>query len=528
MNDFAPGTHSAPHTLDRSHRLLAFAVALVAVRIALPLALIHPAWEFHRDELLYFAMGDHFEPMRMQFPPFIAAVARGARALFGDAVLAARVPAAIGGGALLAAMLWFSRRLGAGAWALGMIALATIAAPIFLRPSVLMQPVIFDQLWATLAIAALALAAVKDEPRWWLLAGIAFGLGALTKFSVAFYIISAAVAAVATPALRRQLSSRWPWVAAGIAAVLALPSITGQVAHDWPFLAQMSSLRGGQLARVSPVAFLAEQPLLLGAACLLVPVAVAAAWRGDTATRVTGTVTLALLALMLVLRGKGYYAAPGYPALLVAAAVWLERRLAARRASLGRRAAQVGFPLAVAVGAVLMLPMGIPTLDPDAMSRFAVSTGVVAAVRTNQGEELALPQDYADMLGWRAMAEAVARAYRALPPAERSEVVIVGSNYGEAGALAMYRDRLGLPYPVSVHGDFHAWGTGGRSGAVTILVDQPDALVQLRELFDDVREVERLQDGRAVPEERDLRIYVARAPRARLGSLWPTLGPRWN
>jgi len=31
---------------------VALAIALVAIRIALPLRLIDPAWEFHRDELL--------------------------------------------------------------------------------------------------------------------------------------------------------------------------------------------------------------------------------------------------------------------------------------------------------------------------------------------------------------------------------------------------------------------------------------------------------------------------------------------
>lgn len=528
MTESALASAGTADTPNRGRRLLAFALALVAMRIALPLASIHPAWEFHRDEFLYFAMGDHLELLRMQFPPFIAVIARASRAVFGDAVLAARVPAAIGGGALLAAMLWFARRLGGGAWALGLLALASIAAPIFLRPSVLFQPVLFDQLWATLAIAALALAAVRDEPRWWLLAGVAFGLGALTKFSVVFYILSAGAATLVTPALRRQLAGRWPWIAAAVAAVLALPSITGQIAHDWPFLAQMSSLRGGQLARVAPVAFLAEQPLLLGAAFLLVPVAVAAAWRGDAAARVTGAVTVALLALMLLLQGKGYYAAPGYPALLVAGAVWLERRLAARRASHAVRGVQVGLPLVVAAAAVLFLPMGIPVLAPDAMSRFAVSIGVSAAVRTNRGEVLALPQDYADMLGWKDMAEVAARVYRDVPQAERDQVVLAGSNYGQAGALAMYRERLGLPYPVSVHGDFHAWGTGGRSGAVTILVDQPDALEGLTELFHDVREVDRLQDGRRVPEERDVRIYLARGPKASIDEIWPTLGPRWD
>lgn len=91
-----------------------------------------------------------------------------------------------------------------------------------------MHPVVFDQLWATLAIASLALAAVEEQPRWWLLIGVALGLGALTKFSVAFYVASAAVAVLTTPALRRQLATRWPWLAILVAMVLAIPSVAGR------------------------------------------------------------------------------------------------------------------------------------------------------------------------------------------------------------------------------------------------------------------------------------------------------------
>ncbi len=304
--------------------------------------------------------------------------------------------------------------------------------------------------------------------------------------------------------------------------------MAGQLAHGWPFLLQLESLRGAQLERVSALAFLSEQPLMLGGAALLLPLGIAAAARRDVAARVTGTFLVSLLALMILLHGKGYYAAPGYPAFLVAGVVWFERWMSERRAATSPRVVRIALPLLVACIAALLLPLGVPLLAPAAMARYAVAIGVSAAVRTNRGEMLPLPQDYADMLGWRAMADAAARAYHTLPAEEQREVMLVGSNYGEAGALALYRQRLGLPYPVSAHGDFHAWGTYGHSGEVTILVDRPEALEGLQRIFGEVRQVDRLQDPRAVPEEQDVRIYVARHPRVSIDSLWPTLGPRWN
>ena len=519
---------SVRDTPAADRRLLAIALLLVAARFAFPLLLLNPAWEFHRDELLYFAMGDHLEWFGMQFPPLIAVAARVGHALFGDAVWAARVPAALAGAALLAVQLWLVRRMRGGAWSMVVLTLAGVASPVFLRPSVLMQPVIFDQLWATLAFASLVLAAVEDEPRWWMLVGVALGLGALTKFSVAFYALAVAVAALGVLPLRRQLATRWPWIAGAIALALSIPSVAGQVAHGWPFLQQMQSLRAAQLDRVTALDFLTEQPLMLGGAALLLPLGLIAALRRDLASHVAGVVLLAIVGSMLALHGKGYYAAPGYPVFLTSGVVWLERRFARRPLASGARVARLALPPILVVAALPLRPLAVPMLPPGAMARYAVATGVSAAVRTNRGDLLPLPQDYADMLGWRAMAEQASRALHALTPGEQRTVLLVGSNYGEAGALAMYRDRFGLPYPVSVAGDFHAWGTYGRSGDVTLFVGGADALPTLEQLYGEVHEVSRIEEPRTVPEEQDVRIYLARHPRARIDSVWSTLGPRWN
>src|SRR5690606_32725318 len=72
----------APRVIDR-RRVALLVVALVAARALLPLLLLDPSWEYHRDELLYFAMGDHLA-WRMQFPPFIAVLAKLGTLMFGD------------------------------------------------------------------------------------------------------------------------------------------------------------------------------------------------------------------------------------------------------------------------------------------------------------------------------------------------------------------------------------------------------------------------------------------------------------
>ena len=503
-------------------------VALVLLRFALPLVLLHPAWEYHRDELLYFAMGDHLA-WRMQFPPLIAVVARVGDALFGDAVWAARVPAAAAGAALTGVVLWLVRRLGGGSVGMLLAWTALLGAPVFLRPSVLMHPVVFDQLWAMLAVTGVLLAAREREPSWWLLTGAALGLGLLTKMSALMYGAVVLGIALLVPVLRQHLATRWPWLAALLAVTLGVPTLLGQLHFDWPFLAQLSSLQGTQLAATNRLATLVEQPLMLGPLALLVLAGLVAGLRAAT-TRVSGseqaTAAVAtlfatgLLVIVLLQRGKAYYAAPAYPVLAAVGAAWLAPRLS--------RASSVAFAAVLLVATALLLPLGVPLLAPAPMARYTAWLGVGAATRTNVGEQLPLPQDYADMLGWRAQAEAASQAFRALSPADTADAILAGSNYGRAGAIARYRRRLDLPYPVSVHGDFHAWGVGERSGRVVILLDEASAQAELESVFRDVREVARIGDPRAVAEEQDVRVLVAREPGQPIASLWPMLGPRWD
>ncbi len=497
----------------------ALILALVAARLALPLLLIHPAWEFHRDELLYFAMGDHLA-WRMQFPPFIATVAALSTALFGDAVWAARVPAAIGGAALTATALWFVRRLGGGVWALCLTWLALLAAPVFLRPSVLFQPVVFDQLWATLALAAVALAAMEQEPRWWLLAGVALGFGLLTKLSVLMYgAVIFGLSLVHAP-LRAQLRTRWPWLAAAAAATLGLPTLLGQLHYDWPFLQSLAALREGQFEHTSVLGTVGEQGMMLGASVLLAAAAALLGLRSRWRSVMLPLLLFwgGLLGLVLWQGGKAYYAAPAYPLLLgvgsLIVAEWQGR---------GLRLAMV---VVLVAGGVALAPMGIPLLAPEAMAVYSARLG--AGTTTNRGEALSLPQDYADMLGWRAQAEAMRAVYAALSPEDRAEVVILGGNYGQAGALARYAPRFAYPYPVSTAGDFHAWGPGSRSGALMLVLGEPDAERDLQALYERVVAVDSLGDPRGVPEERDLRIFLVRGPRVPLPEAWKQVGPNWR
>jgi hypothetical protein len=508
--------------LENSSKRPQIALGIVGTVVAVKL-LLHLAtnaftpYEFHRDAFLYIAMGEHLRLFTMDFPPGIAMLSQLTRGLLGDSLFALRLPIALISTGLAVLAVLTARELGGGRFAQGLAALAVLANVLYLRAGTLFQPVALDQFWWTLGLFALVKLATTEEPRWWIVFGSACGLGLLSKFSMLIFGFAAFLALLATPA-RSALRTRWPWMAAGIALVLGSPSFIGQIRLGWPLFDQMGDLRSAQLARVSPLEFIVEQPLMgLGFVVAVVGVAAlsfAPSWRRYRA--VGWTVVFAFLTL-LVLRGKDYYLGPTYPVMYGAGAVVLERFRLPRWGAVARW----GTVALVAGYGALTLPLGLPILAPAAMETYLAWLSSEGATETNIGEQERLPQDYADMLNWREQVEEVARVYHALPPDERERAVILASNYGEAGAIDFYGPRYGIPKARAFVGTYWFFGPGDLPGDVIILHGFRDD--DFRTFCGTKTAAGFVTHPYAVAEQRDLTVYVCREPRQTLQELWPQL-----
>jgi len=499
-----------------------FAGRLVWPAAALMLALhlvtnLVTPYGIHRDEFLYFAMGQHLRLWHMDFPPFIAIASEIQRFIFGDSLVGLRIVPAVASTLTVVLAALLARELGGGRFAQGFATLAVLATVFFQRAGNLFQPVILDVLWWTLGFYVLARLCRAEQPekRWWIWLGLVGGISLLTKFSILFFGFGVLLGLLATPH-RRALLTPWPWLTLALALVIGSPSVVGQITLGWPLVGQMRDLRQSQLEHVSVAGFLLTQ-VQFGPAIVVGAWGVAAlvARRSLRRFALVGWTCVAIWLTLIVLHGKAYYVAGTYPLLFAAGAVQLERL----RGAPWRSALRWGVAGLVAAYGLLILPFGVPILAPPAMMRYMAALGKAAEQRDNQGHPLPLPQDYADMLGWEERAAAVAQAYRTLPPLERARAVLIGNNYGEAGALEFYGPRYGLPPVVSAAGSFYFFGPGKLPGQVAVTLGEGEA--GLHRLFDSVEAGPHLVNPITVREERDLTVYVCRGIKRTLQEIWP-------
>ncbi|MEO7359609.1 MAG: glycosyltransferase family 39 protein [Gemmatimonadaceae bacterium] len=501
---------------------------------------------FHRDEFLYLAMGEHLRLWQMDFPPFIALVGRASHALFGTSLAGIRLGPAFAHAGLVYAATLATSLFGGRRSAQMLAALSVALCPYFMRAGAMLQPVVFDQLWWTLALLAMTIRIKEDDRKHWLGIGVLLGLAALTKFSVAFIAAGFIVALVATP-LRKDLTTKWPWIAVLIATVIGHPSITGQIFLNWPVFKQFDELKSSQLSHVSPISFVTDQ-LGVGPAFLLMLVGMiwlfagrrrsagAASHNNGTARsmgaeaqnkdtppdfRPVAFATATAFLILLLVRGKAYYIAPIYPILIAAGAAAIDEF--AVRISPKRPTKVLAVVAAiVALYGMIGLPFGLPLLAPNEMS--TVSRELGQQQRTNQRELIPLPQDYADMLGWPELAAKTARVWNALPPADTANAILIGTNYGRAGALDLIGRELGLPPAISAAGSYWFFGPGIKTGDVAVV--PANNAEDLAPFYAECTERARTTNPWGVAEEQSVRIYVCRGAKASIQQVWPSLSGR--
>jgi hypothetical protein len=498
--------------------------ALAAAKLVLHLSTAN-RYGYFRDELYFLDLARHLDWGYVDCAPLVALYAKLAL-LFGGSLVALRTIAAVAGAARVAITIVLTRELGGRRFAQMLAGLCALLAPILVAEDSVMTMNGFESLFWMACVWALIRIVRTGDPRYWVLFGVAAGLGLENKHSTALFG-AAVVAALLLSPQRRELLRPWIWIGGAIALLLFLPNIVWQIRHGFPTLEDLRNVqRSGKNVVLSPAEFIKEQILFLHP--LFLPI-----WGAGLVSllvgrlkrvRVLGWTYVVLLVLMIAGKAKNYYLAPIYPMLFASGAVAVEGWIDRARWSAARLWPKVAIAALVVAVSAPFLPAILPFLPPENLLAWQRRLGV-APPKTEVRHEGPLEQRLGDQFGWPELVGDVARIYNSLPPDERARTGIFASNYGEAGALNLFGPALGLPAPICAHQNHYFWGPPKK---------EPDTLIWLQwgrqGVEDHCRSVEKAGEhfhpwGMA---EENRPIYLCRGLKHTIAEYWDPDFKHWN
>ena len=485
----------------RSDRLPLGVWLVAAAFVAIELA-VSGRYGFQQDELYFIVAGHHLAFGYVDQPPLAPLLTR-ITDILGTSPTAIRIAPTLAGGATILMAGKLAALFGGGRTSRVLAALAMGCAPVLLGSDHVANTTPLDLLAWTAVLLCVCLALLRNQPRWWLVAGAAAGLG-LESDNQLILLLAAVLAGIGFSAHRGVLRTARPWLGSAIAAVIWAPNLIWQATNGWPQLAMAAALHH---ENTSPADYAGAVPAqLLYGGLFVTPLLVAGfvrLWRTQELRFLAIATALIVVYFVAWVPGKPYYTdgmlAPVLAAGAVAAEAWVRR---GRRARL-RHGLLVAAPLA---GLVIALPLVLPLLPAS-----AVHTLPSAAQQSNVG----------DSIGWPQFTATVAAQDTALVRAGERPTSIFTGYYPEAAALQVFGGRDHLPPVLSGHNAYWMWGPGRASDHTVLVVD---ALSTLKPYFASCRLLTTYNAPYQVRNDwTDIQIGACTGPVASWHTLWPHL-----
>jgi hypothetical protein len=482
-----------------------FLIAFIILKFVLQYSLVSPEYELQRDEYLHLDQANHLAWGYVSVPPVTSWISVLIQ-LLGSTIFWVRFFPALFG-ALTIAVVWKTIEALKGNLFALVLGAAGVLLSAILRLNVLYQPNSLDLLcWA--AFYFIVIKYINTQKTGWLYAGaLIFVLGFLNKYNFIF-LLAGLLPAVLLSVQRRIFTKKEFYVALAAALLLILPNLVWQYQNNFPVVHHMKELNDTQLININRFNFLKEQLLFFAGSILVLVAGVYALlfYPPFKQYRFFVWVMIFTLALFTYLKAKSYYAMGLYPVYIAFGAVYVEEILKAGWKKYLR-------PVLIAVPVVAFIPMYFfvfPNKSPEHITKNPSGYKKLGLLRWEDGKDHAIPQDFADMVGWKELAEKTDSIFNSLPDVDHS--LLLCDNYGQAGAINYYTKNKKIK-AVSFNADYINWFNLNHKITDVVLVknlvyDKDTNRTTERPLFDSVFLAAKRINTFAI--EREICIYVLR------------------
>ncbi|MDR7371718.1 glycosyltransferase family 39 protein [Flavobacterium aquidurense] len=420
----------------------------IILKFVLQYILLSPEYDLQRDEYLHLDQANHLAWGYLSVPP-VTSWFSYLIFLLGNSVFWIKFFPALFG-VLTLIIVWKTiETLKGNLYAL-ILGACCVVFSCLLRINMLYQPNSLDILCWTAFYYVVIQYIITKEKKWFYIGAIVFAFGFLNKYNILFLLIGLLPALLLSDQ-RKILAEKKLYFALALGLILILPNLLWQYNNQFPIVHHMKELAETQLVNVDRIGFLKEQLLFFIGSFLVILSGLYALlfYKPFREFKFFFTTIIFSLLVFLYFKAKAYYAIGLYPIYIAFGAVFLSEILKTG----WKRYLQ---PVFILIPLLLFIPMynlAFPNKSPEYIFQHPEKYKKLGMLRWEDGKDHALPQDFADMLGWQELARKTDSAYATLPNPEKT--LVLCDNYGQAGAINYYTKK-GIK-AVSFNADYVNW-----------------------------------------------------------------------
>jgi hypothetical protein len=406
-------------------------IGFIGLKFLLQFLVLSSEYDLQRDEYLHLDQANHLAWGYLSVPPFTSWTSYIIQ-LLGNSIFWIKFFPALYGALTIYVVLKAIEELNGNLFALILGATCVLFSAL-LRLNTLYQPNSFDVLSWTVLYFILIKFINTDDSRWLYIGAAVFAIGFLNKYNIIFLVIGILPSLLLTKHRKLFLKpSLYFAILFGLA--LILPNIHWQYTNNFPVFHHLKQLAETQLVNVNRFDFLKNQLLFFIGSLIVIFSSFYALLFYKPFSRYKlfiFSIVFTLIAF-LYFKAKDYYAIGIYPIYIAFGSVYLADILKDG----WRKYLQ---PVVIAFPLLLFLPIyhvAFPNKSPEYIAQHSEYYKKLGLLRWEDGKDHVLPQDFADMLGWKELALKVDRIYVSLP--NKNNTLILCDNYGQAGAINFY------------------------------------------------------------------------------------------
>jgi len=448
-------------------------LAFIALKFLLQFLLLSSAYDLQRDEYLHLDQANHLTWGYLSVPPFTSWTSYIIQLLGSSIFWIKFFPALYG--ALTMYVVWKAIEVLNGNLFALILGGTCVLFSALLRLNTLYQPNSFDVLSWTVVYFILLKFIKTENVKWLYIGAFAFAIGFLNKYNIVFLLIGLLPSLLLTEH-RKIFLKPGLYFAVLLGLILVLPNLVWQYNNNFPVFHHLKQLAATQLVNVNRLDFLRNQLLFFMGSLIVILASLYALlfYKPFNRYRLFIFSIIFTLSAFLYFKAKDYYAIGIYPIYIAFGAVYLADILK----DSWRKYLQ---PVAIAVPLLLFIPVynvAFPNKSPEYIIQHSENYKKFGLLRWEDGKDHLLPQDFADMLGWKELALKVNSVYLNLP--DKNNTLILCDNYGQAGAINFYTTQK--LRAVSFSADYINWFDLTKKYTNLIRVkEQEDANTELEE-----------------------------------------------